>query len=49
MTLINKELISHPMNWILLFLMSILIMFVGQMILRYLGIGHPMNNATASS
>jgi hypothetical protein len=47
--MLNKALITHPMNWVLLFLMSCLIMFAGQLILRQLGIAHPMQSAATVS
>jgi hypothetical protein len=47
--MLNKALISHPMNWVLLFLMSCLIMFAGQLILRQLGVAHPAQQADLSA
>jgi hypothetical protein len=42
MTILNESLIKHPMNWIILFVMSILVMFVIQLGMRASGIPHPM-------
>lgn len=48
MTLVNTKLLAHPLNWLTLWSMALVVFFVGHLLISYFNGTHPGLTVTAT-